>query len=76
VPFFTNLLPKLTPTFSHDSLILGSLLLRALLHHIGSLYVEAGQDKEHLLNIESLGHAALVFVNKRFVGRFASGYLT
>lgn len=35
------------------------------------LYVEAGQDKEHLLNIESLGHAALVFVNKRFV---AFGY--
>ncbi|KAG6755966.1 hypothetical protein POTOM_039380 [Populus tomentosa] len=35
------------------------------------LYVEAGQDKEHFLNIGSLGHAALVFVNKRFV---AFGY--
>lgn len=68
-----NLLPIPTSTFSYHSLILGFHLLRDLLHHFGSLYVEAGQDKEQFLNIESLGHAALVFVNKRFVGRYASG---
>ncbi|KDP20900.1 hypothetical protein JCGZ_21371 [Jatropha curcas] len=37
-----------------------------------SINVNAGQEKDFILNIESLGHAALVFVNKRFVA-FAYG---
>jgi len=44
-----------------------------LLHHVGSLNVEAGHDKEHILNIDSLGHAALVFVNKKVVGMYPTG---
>lgn len=35
---------------------------------LGSINVDG--DQQILLNIESLGHAALVFVNKKPVGKF------
>lgn len=33
----------------------------------------SGEEKEAVLNIESLGHAALVFVNKKLVGGYLMG---
>lgn len=39
-----------------------------LLHHVDSINIGANQDKEIFLNIMSLGHAAVVFVNKRLIG--------
>jgi len=43
-----------------------------MLHYSGSINVEEdimpGKEKDYLLHIESLGHAALVFVNKRLQG--------
>ena len=43
-----------------------------MLHTTGSINVKEdimpGKEKELLLHIESLGHAALVFVNKRLQG--------
>ncbi|KAK9227306.1 hypothetical protein WN943_012356 [Citrus x changshan-huyou] len=38
------------------------------LWYTASIHVMPGQGKEVFLNIESLGHAALVFVNKKLVG--------
>lgn len=47
-----------------------------VLHHTGSINVNEnivpGQGKELFLHIESLGHAALVFVNKKPIGRYSS----
>ena len=49
-----------------------------MLHHVGSINVQEsivpGQEKEAFLHIGSLGHAALVFVNKRLVGVFPNNY--
>ena len=49
-----------------------------MLHHVGSINVKEsivpGQEKEAFLHIGSLGHAALVFVNKRLVGVFPNNY--
>lgn len=38
------------------------------LHNIHNISVNADQEKDVVLNIESLGHAALLFVNKRLIG--------
>ena len=47
-------------------------ILTATILHFGSINVDEnakqGQEKEALLLVQSLGHAALVFVNKKLVG--------
>ena len=49
-----------------------------MLHHVGSINVKAstvpGQEKDPILHIGSLGHAALVFVNKKLVGVCSKNY--